>query len=163
MCGQQFSHGEARFQQVGNVHAHCVNGGIGRDLELHPQQPFDQEAVEAVSRQRETIIRAAADTEVLLPFAQDPDQDSTTSSGSTTSRGTASRTYVAPRTFNHRLGPSLRCSKHNMRSSVQSCTTTPPHWPLSHLGKLLCSAAGSGTACCQGVGKQLCSLLGCQT
>ena len=31
-------------------------------------------------RQRETIIRTAADTEILLPFAQDPDQASTAAS-----------------------------------------------------------------------------------
>ena len=37
----------------------------------------DQEAVDAVTRQRDTITRTAADTEVLLPFAQDPDQAST--------------------------------------------------------------------------------------
>ena len=40
---------------------------------------LDQEAVEAVSRQHETVISAAADTEVPLPcaLAQDPDQAST--------------------------------------------------------------------------------------
>ena len=37
----------------------------------------DQDAVDAVTRQRDTITRTAADTEVLLPFAQDPDQAST--------------------------------------------------------------------------------------
>ena len=41
------------------------------------QSNLDQEAVEAVSLQRETVIRAVADTEVLLPSAQDPDQAST--------------------------------------------------------------------------------------
>ena len=76
MCGQQFSHGEARLQQWCNrntqracVHAHCVNGGVHHDHELHPKQPLDQEAVEFVARQRESVIRAAADTEVLLPIA----------------------------------------------------------------------------------------------
>ena len=54
-----------------------MNGGLGRDHELHPKQALDQEAVDTVSRLRETIIRTAADTEVLLPFAQDPDQAST--------------------------------------------------------------------------------------
>ena len=84
MCGQQFSQGEARLQQWGDresnnayVHAHRVNGGIGHDHELHTKQPLDQEAVEAVSRQRKTVTRAATDTEVLLPFPRHPDQAST--------------------------------------------------------------------------------------
>ena len=84
MCGIRFTHGEARLQQWGNrqtnnhyVHAHCVNGGLGHDHELHPKLADDQEAVDAVTRQRDTITRTAADTEVLLPFAQDPDQAST--------------------------------------------------------------------------------------
>ena len=84
MYGRHFSHGEARLQQWGNgesnnayVHARCVNGGAGHDHELHPKQPLDQEAVEAVSRRRDTVIKAAADTEVLLPFAHDPHQAST--------------------------------------------------------------------------------------
>ena len=59
------------------VHAHCVNGGLGHDHELHPKLATDQEAVDAVTRQRDTITRTAADTEVLLHFAQDPDQAST--------------------------------------------------------------------------------------
>ena len=81
MYGTRFTHGEARLQQCGNrdtnhhcVHTHCVNGGLGHDHELHPKQAGDQEAVDAAARQRETITRTAADTEVLLPFAQDPDQ-----------------------------------------------------------------------------------------
>ena len=41
------------------------------------KQTTDQDAVDAVTRQRDTITRTAADTEVLLPFAQDPDQAST--------------------------------------------------------------------------------------
>ena len=84
MCGIRFTHGEARLQQWGNrqtnnhyVHAHCVNGGLGHDHELHPKVADDQEAVEAVTRQRDTITRTAADTEVLLAFAQDLDQAST--------------------------------------------------------------------------------------
>ena len=84
MCGIRFTHGEARLQQRCNretnhhhVRAHCVNGGLGHDHELHPKLADDQEAVDAVTRQRDTITRTAADTEVLLPFAQDPDQAST--------------------------------------------------------------------------------------
>ena len=68
-----FTHGEARLQQWGNhqtnnhhVHAHCVNGGLGHDHELNPKVADDQEAVDAVTRQRDTITRTAADTEVLL-------------------------------------------------------------------------------------------------
>ena len=45
--------------------------------ELHPKLADDQEAVDAVTPQRDTITRTAADTEVPLPFAQDPDQAST--------------------------------------------------------------------------------------
>ena len=78
MRGTRFTHGEARLQQWGNrqtnnhyVHVHCVNGGLGHDHELHPKVADDQEAVDAVTRQRDTITRTAADTEVLLPFAQD--------------------------------------------------------------------------------------------
>ena len=84
MCGTRFNQGEARLQQWSNcetnqhyVHAHCVNGGLGHDHELHPKLADDQEAVDAVTRQRDTITRTAADTEVLLPIAQDPDQAST--------------------------------------------------------------------------------------
>ena len=44
---------------------------------MHPKVADDQEAVDAVTRQRDTIPRTAADTEVLLPFAQDPDPAST--------------------------------------------------------------------------------------
>ena len=83
LCGIRFTHGEARLQQWSNretnhhhVHAHCVNGGLGHDHELLPKQATDQDAVDAVTRQRDTITRTAADTEVLLPFAQDPDQAS---------------------------------------------------------------------------------------
>ena len=44
---------------------------------MFPKQAADQDAVDAVTRQRETITRTAADTEVLLPFAQDAEQAST--------------------------------------------------------------------------------------
>ena len=54
MCGIRFTHGEARLQQWGNrqtnnhyVHAHCVNGGLGHDHELHPKVADDQEAIDA--------------------------------------------------------------------------------------------------------------------
>ena len=59
------------------VHAHCVNGGLGHDHELHPKLADDQDAVDVVTRQRDTITRTAADTEVLLPYAWDSDQAST--------------------------------------------------------------------------------------
>ena len=42
-----------------------------------PKQATDQDAVDAVTRQRDTITRTAAATEVLLPFAQDAEQAST--------------------------------------------------------------------------------------
>ena len=80
LCGIRFTHGEARLQQWGSretnhhyVQAHCVNGGLGHDHELFPKQATDQDAVDA----GDTITRTAADTEVLLLFAQDPDQAST--------------------------------------------------------------------------------------
>ena len=44
---------------------------------MFPKQATDQDAVDAVTRQRDTITRTAADTEVLLPFAQDAEQAST--------------------------------------------------------------------------------------
>ena len=54
------------------TYMHTVqNGGLGHDHELFPKQATDQDAVDAVTRQRDTITRTAADTEVLLPFAQD--------------------------------------------------------------------------------------------
>ena len=84
LCGTRFTQSEARLQQWTSretnhhyVHAHCVNGGLGHFHELFPKQATDQDAVDAVTRQRGTITRTAADTEVLLPFAQDPDQAST--------------------------------------------------------------------------------------
>lgn len=84
LCSIRFTHGEARLQQWGSrettnhyVHAHCITGGLQHDHELHPKQASDQNAVDAVTRQRDTITRTAADTEVLLPIAQDADQAST--------------------------------------------------------------------------------------
>ena len=70
-CGQQFSHGEARLQQWSNrhpqrayVHAQCVNGSVAHDQELHPKQPTDPDAVEAVARQRDCVTHAAADSDM---------------------------------------------------------------------------------------------------
>ena len=174
MCGTRFTHGEARLQQScnrqtnhHNGHAHCVNGGLGHDHELHPKLADDQEAVDEVTRQRDTITRTAADTEVLLPFAQDPDQASTAAPPDderdlfgreealrineeimdfqclNMSHGIASKTCVARHMSNLPRGSSLRCSKPNMPSFEPSLTTTPPHWRQSHLGKRWCSAAGS--------------------
>ena len=169
LCGIRFTHGEARLQQWDNretnhhqVHAHCVNGGLGHDHELFPKQATDQDAVDAVTRQRDTITRTAADTEVLLPFAQDPDQASTaappdldvkglfawmkrswTSSGLNTTHGTASKTCVARRMSKLPQGFGLRCSKPNMPSFELSFTTTQPLQPQNQPGKCWCSAAGS--------------------
>ena len=82
LCGIRFTHGEARLQQWGNRetnhrYAYCVNGGPGHDHEFFPKQTADQDADDAGTRQRDTITRTAADAEVLLPFAQVPDQAST--------------------------------------------------------------------------------------
>ena len=80
MCGIRFTHCGARLQQWGNlqtnnhyVHAHCIYGGLGLDHELHPKVADDQEAVDAVTRQRDTIPEQQR-TQVLLFVAQDPDQ-----------------------------------------------------------------------------------------
>ena len=77
LCGIRFTHGEARLPQWGSrdtnhhyVHAHCINGGLRHDHELFRKQAADQDAVD-------TITRAAANTKVLLPFAQDAEQTST--------------------------------------------------------------------------------------
>ena len=81
MCGIRFTHGDQQWgtRQTNNhnVHAHCVNGGLRNHHESHPKVADDQEAVDAVNRQWDTITRTAADTEVPLFFAQDPDQAST--------------------------------------------------------------------------------------
>ena len=173
MSGIRFTHGEARLQQWRNrqtnnhyVHAHCVNGGLGHDHELHPKVADDQEAVDAVTRQRDTITRTAADTEVPLHFAQDMDQASTaappddericldakrlfawmrrswTSSGSNMLHRTASKICEGQRVSNLPRG-SARCSKPNMPSFEQSFTTTQPLRPQKQPGKCWYSAAGS--------------------
>ena len=84
MCGQQVSHGEARLQQWPNrisqrayVRAHCVNGGVAHDHELHPKQPTDHDAVESVARQRDCVTQTAADSEILLSITASSDQAST--------------------------------------------------------------------------------------
>ena len=84
LCGQQFGHGEARLQQWSNRtsqraydHAQCVNGGVAHDHELHPKQPTDQDAVEYVTRQRDCVTQAAADSQILLPTTASSDQAST--------------------------------------------------------------------------------------
>ena len=74
---RDYNSGGSRETNHHYVHAHCVNGGLGHDHELFPKQATDQDAVDAVTRQRDTITRTAADKKVLLPFAQDPDQAST--------------------------------------------------------------------------------------
>ena len=72
------SNSEAIVKPTITTCMHIVStGGLGHDHELLPKEATDQDAVDAVTRQRGTITRTAADTEVLLPFAQDPDQAST--------------------------------------------------------------------------------------
>ena len=66
-----------------------------------------------------------------------------TSTGSNTSRGTASKTCGARRTFNRPQGSSLLYNKLNMPFYVPSFTTTLPHWHQSQLGKRLFLAASS--------------------
>ena len=173
LCGIRFTHGEARLQQWSKsetnhhyVHAHCVNGGLGHDHELFPKQATDQDAVDAVTRQRDTITRTAADTEVLLAFAQDLDQASTApppdDERDLFGREEALRmdeeimdfqwfehvtwdsikdlcgtTYVQPPT---RFRFALQQAQHAI---LRAITTTQPHWRQSQLGKRWCSAAGS--------------------
>ena len=69
-----------------------------------------------------------------MPFAWM--RRSWTSSGSNTSRGTASKTSNLPR------GSDLRCSRPNMPSFELSFTTTQPLRPQNQPGKRWCSAAG---------------------
>ena len=136
-------------------------------MNLHPKLADDQEAVDAVTRQRDTITSSAADAEVLLPFAQDPDQASTAAPPDDEQdlfgREQALRmdeeimdfqwfehvtgdsikelrgtTYVQPP-----QGSSLLHNKLNLPFHGPSFTTTPPLWPQSQLGKRLCSTAGS--------------------
>ena len=111
----------------------------------------------AVTRQRDTITRTAADTQVFQPYAQDPDQASTAASPDDErdlfrreealrmdeERGTASKTCGARRTFNRPQVSSLLYNKLNMPFSEPSFTTTLTHWHRSQLGKRLCLAAGS--------------------
>ena len=174
LCGKRFTHGEAPLQQWGNretnhhhVHAHCVNGGLGHDHELFPKQATDQDAINAVTRQRDTITRTAADTEVLLPFAQDPDQASTAAPPDDErdlfGREEALRmdeeimdfqwfehvtwdsikdlrgtTYVQPPT---RFRFALQQAQHAILRAI--IHNNPPLWRQSQLGKRWCSAAGS--------------------
>ena len=77
LCGTRFTHGEARLQQWGNRETNHHHVHLGHDHELFPKQAADHDAVDAVTRQRDTITRTAADTAALLPFVQDPDQAST--------------------------------------------------------------------------------------
>ena len=55
-----------------------VSVGELRMITSHiPSIPTDQDAVETFVRQRDCVIRAAADAEVLLPLAPDSEQTST--------------------------------------------------------------------------------------
>ena len=79
MCGTRFNQGKhvsnsgATVKPTNITYMHIVS----MDHELLPKLADDQEAVDAVARQWDTITRTAADTEVSLPFDQDPDQAST--------------------------------------------------------------------------------------
>ena len=79
MCGIRVTHGEARLQQWGSretnvhcVHAHCVNGVSGMIMNCSRSKLLIR-----MQSMQSTITRTAADTEVLLPYAQDLDQAST--------------------------------------------------------------------------------------
>ena len=171
------SPGEARLQQWGSrdtnhhyVHAHCINGGLGHDHELFPKQAADQHAVDIVTRQRDTITRTAADTEVLTPFcSQDRGTSLYSSVHPTIERDLFGREEAlrmdeeimdfqwfehvtwdsikdqceARRTSNLPRGSDLRCSRPNMLSFELSFTTTQPLQPQNQPGKCWCSAAGS--------------------
>ena len=76
------------------------------------------------------------------------------------SRGTASKTCVAQRTFSHRPGSGLPCSKHNI---VPSCTTTLLTGIRTSMEGSCAQLTPLGSTRCQRVREQLCSLLGCQT
>ena len=175
ICVEYDAQGEARLQQWGSretnhhyVHAHCVNGGLGHDHELFPKQPTDQDAVDAVTRQRGHHHQNSSGYRSfysLLPKTRTKPQQQLhlmmsetfldekrlsagmrrlwTSSGSNMSHGTASKTCVAQRMFNLPRGSNLRCSKPNMPSFELSSTTTQPLLPQNQPGKRWCLAAGS--------------------
>ena len=169
LCGIRFTHGEARKQHWGNretnhhyVHAHCVNGGLGHDHEFFPKQATDQDADDAVTRQRTpspeqqriekycslslripikpqqlrhlTVSEISLDEKRLFAWMK----RSWISSGLNTSHGTASKTYVARRTSNLPRGSGLRCSKPNMPFFEPSITTAQLPRPQSQPGKLWC-------------------------
>ena len=102
-------------------------------------QAGDQDAVDAVTRKRDTITRTAADTEVLLHFAKDPDQASTAAplddEQDLFGREEALRMdeeIMNFQWFDHITWDSInfeaqRSSKLNMPSFVPSSTTTLPH------------------------------------
>ena len=115
-----------------NVHSQRVHGGVAHDHELHQSNP----RIRTQLKPLHDNVEAAADSEALLHFAPVSDQASTaapseddqswTSSGSMRSRGTASKTSVAPRTFSHRQDLSLHYTRRNMPFYVPSRTRTPP-------------------------------------
>ena len=170
MCGIRFTHGEARLQQWRNrltnnhyVHAHCVNGGLGHDHELHPnkkqlmQLPVNGIPLPEQQRTQKfysLLLRIWIKPQQLLhPMMSGICLDakrlfawmkkSWTSSGLNTLHGTASKICEARRMSNLPRGSGLRWSNPNMPFSEPSFTTIPPLWRQSQLGKRWCSAAGS--------------------
>ena len=84
MCGHQFTPGEPRLQQWANrdsqrahLHAQRITGGIGRDHELAPKVPADNEARDAVIRLRDSVRSAATAAEVVPPTHDLQDDNST--------------------------------------------------------------------------------------
>ena len=76
--------GEPRLQQWANrstqracVHAQCITGGIGRDHELVPKVPAENESMDAVIRLRDNMPSAATAVEVFLSIHDQHDDNST--------------------------------------------------------------------------------------
>ena len=147
------------------VHAHCVNGGLGHDHELHrsllmirkqlmqspangtpsPEQQQIQKYYSLSLRiwtkpqQLRHLMMSGICLDVKRLFAWM--ERSWSSSGLNTSHGTASKTCVARLMSNLPRGSGLRCSKPNTQFSEPSFTTTPPLWPQSQFRMRWCSVA----------------------
>ena len=95
-----------------------------------------------VCNSRECVIRTAAETEVLLPCVQDPDQAST---ASPYGRRNHRLSVVRQRPVGQHQGPAWH-DERPTPAAVQVCTargSIPPPWRPNQHGRHWCSAAGS--------------------
>ena len=179
MYGVRFTYGEARLQQRCNretnhhyVHAHCVNSGLGHDNELHPklQPPANgtpspgQRQIQKCFPMRRTRIKPQqlrhlmmSETCLGVKRLSAWMKRSWNSSGSNTSRGTASKTHVAPTWVCFAASSTCHSSGHHsqrlhligVRVSLESAGAQ--------------QLAPSGTTCSERPRKQLSTLSGCAT